>query len=479
MQYAMDDPLFDIVLLNINYSNHADAAEGLVPPLGLCYISSYLKNLSIKSKIIDANALNLKEEEIIGLLAKYRPRAVGISATTPTIVKAYETIDCIKSFFPGMVVIIGGPHPSALPRQTLEENKNIDIVVKGEGEITTRELVAAIKKNEGYRGIKGIIYREGTEIRVNPQRERIVDIDQLPFPDRSDLPIHKYRPSIKWYQRTPFTTIMTSRGCPNDCIFCASKNILGRTVRFRSPENVIAEIKLLIEQFGIKEIIFYDDTFTHNKKHAQRICECMLREKLDITWGCLSRVDKVDKPLLELMKKAGCHILSYGVESGNQEMLRRMRKKTKLEQIREAIKATTEAGIDISTSFVFGVPGETKASMEETIRFALEIDPLFAQFYRVVPFPGTDLFTMYLEQNAGEKIKWQEFLEVGNSDNLIKLDTITTADFNRLLKESYKRFYLRPSKILKILYKMSTPYKIQGLLRAFAAFMGIVVKKKQ
>ncbi len=469
---------YDVILINPNIREATDSGEGVLPPLGICYISSYLKSKGVSCRIIDANALKLDESMVIEMINESKPLIAGITATTPVIEKAYGLAAKIRASVPRTKLMLGGPHASVLPEQTMDECSRIDFIVCGEGELTVHELVTTLKNGGTLENIKGLCYRSGGAVIRNTPRERIENLDSLPFPDRSDLPMNKYLPSIKWFNRTPFATLMTSRGCPNDCIFCASKQILGRAVRFRSISNIIEELKELISLYGIKEVMFYDDTFTLNKRHAEDLCDAIISEKLDLTWGCLSRVDRVDGPLLEKMKKAGCHIMSFGIESGSEIMLNQMRKKITLEQIKNAVKAAKQAGINTSASFVFGVPGETEQTMEETINLAVEIDPLFAQFYRVVPFPGTDLYSIWKNQQFSASFSWKDFLEVGNAQNLIKLDSISAEKFNQLLKLSYKKFYFRPKKIIELAFKMSSPYKLKGLLIAVMAYLKLIVIPK-
>ncbi len=470
--------MLDILLINPNNSEISDFGEGILPPLGICYISSYLKSKKIKSEVLDANALNLSIQDILETVESKQPKIIGLTGTTPLILRIYKLASKIKESFPDIKIVVGGPHVSVLPERTLKECSSIDMIVRGEGEITSYELVTAIKNQSPFDGIDGLAYRKNEKVLLTSPQTRILNLDSLPFPDRSDLPIKKYMPSIKWFNRAPFATVMTSRGCPNDCVFCASKLILGRAVRFRSPQNVLKEIRELKNKYGIKEVMFYDDTFTLNKERIYELCDLFVKSNINITWGCLSRVDRIDEDLLSKMKEAGCHIMSYGVESGSERMLGIIRKNVKLDQIEKAIKTTKDVGIKTSASFVFGVPGETKESIEKTINFALKIDPLFAQFYRVVPFPGTDLYNVYLEKNGDKEIDWQSFLEIGNAKNIIELKNINEEEFGKLLKESYRKFYWRPKKIIQIFFKMLTPRKFKGLLIAAYAFLLLSLKKK-
>lgn len=469
--------MLDILLINPNFSKNADLAEGIIPPLGLCYIAAYLKQQGLKTKIIDANALRLTDYQLMSFIEQEEPMTIGISATTPSIVNAYQLANEIKKNFSQIKIILGGPHATTLPEKTLAENQNIDFTVRGEGEITTFNFLRALKEGTPLAGVKGIAWRQGDKIILNEPQAAIADLNFLPEPDRSDLPINKYIPSSKWFNRSPFMTVMTSRGCPNNCIFCSS--IFGRATRFRSPQNVLAEIKNLISDFGIKEIIFYDDTFTLNKSRIHELCDLFIQNKLDITWGCLSRVDRVDEELLKKMKKAGCHLMCYGIESGSEEMLKVMRKNINLRQAEEAIRQTKKAGINTSASFVFGVPGETKETMQKTIDFSLKINLLFAQFYRVIPYPGTDLFNIYLQQKQSATINWGDFIGLVDTKNLIKLDSINEEDFNYYLKKSYRKFYLRSRIICQLFLKMLSHHKIKGLLIAGFFFIKFFLLKKR
>ncbi|MFH0852536.1 MAG: radical SAM protein [bacterium] len=469
--------MLDILLINPNSSKNAYLAEGFVPPLGLCYISAYLKQHGFVTRIVDANALRLEDQELLSLIEKEKPLAIGLSAITSSIVSACELAHEIKKRFAEITIVLGGPHPTILAERTLAENGQFDIIVSGEGEITMMNFLYALKEKKSLESVKGIVWRRAGKIVVNESQPFIADLDSLPEPDRTDLPIGRYVPSVKWFNRTPFTTMMTSRGCPNNCIFCVS--IYGHTVRLRSPQNVLAEIKNLISQYGIKEIMFYDDTFTLSKSRVHELCDLLIESKLDLTWGCLSRVDRVDEELLRKMKKAGCHLMCYGVESGSEEMLAIIRKNINLKQVEEAFRLTKKVGIDCSASFVFGVPGETKETMQKTIDLALKIDPLFAHFFRVVPLPGTELFDVYLKQRQSSLVNWSDFDALGNGDNLIKLERVSEEDFSYYLRKSYRNFYLRPRKIIQIFFKMLSLHKIKGLLIASYFFIKFSFLKRK
>ncbi len=254
-------------------------AGAIVPPLGLAYIAAYLRENNVQVKIIDCTPLHLTIRNLADVIRKEDPTIIGISSTTPLISKSIEIADMVKKARPDVTVILGGPHATAQGKEILTTSKSIDIVVVGEGELTMLDLVNEFeKRNMNLENVTGIIYKEQDKIYVNKPRPFIENLDELPFPARDLLPMNKYKPSIKWYYRIPFTTMITTRGCPFKCIFCDSHLTFGRRTRFRSVTNVVDEIEEVVAKWGVKELIFYDDTFTLNKKYVNEICELILKK---------------------------------------------------------------------------------------------------------------------------------------------------------------------------------------------------------
>jgi anaerobic magnesium-protoporphyrin IX monomethyl ester cyclase len=268
--------------------------------------------------------------------------------------------------------------------------------------------------------------------------------------------------------------MITSRGCPYNCLFCDSHLTWGRKVRFRSAGNVVDEISMLVDTMGIKELIFYDDTFTLLKKRSDEICRSMRKEKMDLSWGCLSRVDRIDKSTVSLMKKTGCHMMSFGIESGSQKMLEIMRKGINLDQAIAAMKLVRKERIDSTASFVLGIPGETKETMLETIEFAKRLNPTYALFFRAIPFPGTDLYFLGKSKGLIKNFDWENYTEdytQKKEDPLLRLDNMTEEEFSRLLHKAHREFYLRPGKVLEFLPKMTTWGSIKAYSGAFKTFL--------
>ena len=459
-----------VLLISPSYRDMAGPAGAIVPPLGLAYIASYLRENNVQVKIIDCTPLHLTIRDLADVIRKEDPTIIGISSTTPIISKSREIADMVKKVRPDVTVILGGPHATAQGKEILAASKSIDIAVVGEGELTMLDLVNELEKRDmNLENVMGIIYKEQDKICVNKSRPLIENLDELPFPARDLLPMNKYKPSIKWYYRMPFTTMFTSRGCPFNCIFCDSHLTFGRRTRFRTAQNVVAEIEEVVAKWGVKELIFYDDTFTLNKKHVNEICELILKKDIDITWGGLARVDTIDEKLFKKMKNAGCHIISFGIESGSEEMLRIIKKKITLQQAEKAIELTKKVGIESAASFILGIPGETHETLQKTIDFAKKIDPTYAEFFNAVPFPGTELYQNLLNQNKLTNFSWENYTELHNAP-VIELESFTKKELEHMSKKAYRTFYFRYSKIYEYMSKMTSVHRLNGYLRALKTF---------
>ena len=389
-----------VVLVNPPYGRRAAPAGAVTLPLGLAYITSYLLEAGIPTQLVDCTPRGLGMKQLEQLLIHEEPDIFGITATTPMINAAIQVSRLVKSLDHPAWVVLGGPHASAFGEQALKQFDTIDIIVRGEGEHTMLELIKELEKAKPELDtVAGISYQKDGSTFTTPARPLIEDIDSLPFPYRDPDTMKRYRPSIKWYHRMPFTTMITARGCPFRCAFCSCHLTFGRKARLRSAENVVREIEELVQVQGVRELIFYDDTFTLNKKRVHEICDLLLERNIDITWGCLSRVDTVDEALLRKMRLAGCHMISFGVESGSDTMLQIMKKGTTSSQARSALALARNVGISTTATFIVGVPGETRETLNQTINFAGEVNPTFAEFFRLIPYPGTEFFDTFSEQN--------------------------------------------------------------------------------
>lgn len=415
-----------------------------VPPQPLIYLGAYLRQQNIKCSLLDANALGLDIDETVRRITQEDPEYVGI--TSPTMLISTSAMLCskIKQKNPDIVTIVGGPHISAEPQKTMSLYKDIDIGVLGEGEITLNELLPALKNKEALALVKGIIYRQNGSLTVTGKRPFIEDLDTLPLPAWDMLP-----DLMKWYQqssaridRLPNISLISSRGCPFQCIFCA-RNVFGNVTRKNSAGYLIRTIKHLIAEYKIKSISFEDENFVIYKDRLKEFCRLMIDEKLDITWDCASNIRAVDFDTLKLMKSAGCWQINFGIESGSQRILDFIKKNVTLQEIKTALTMTKNAGILTKGYFIIGHPTEDASSIEETIRFIKGIDLDIFQMSYMVPFPGTDLYRM--------AERYGEFKNSWDSMNiwmpLFAPNGLTRQELTRGSKRAYRAFYFRPRPI--------------------------------
>lgn len=421
------------------------------PPLGLGYVAAVLEQDNHEVKILDMPAENTTEDELKKLLSTFSPDVIGINATTPTIAYAKKIAEICKQTT-DVVILMGGPHPTSAPEDCLSD-KNVDIVIRGEGELTIKELVQNL---DNLKDVKGISYRNNGEIIHNSQMELIKDIDSLPFPARHlfNIRVYKHLDAI----RNPITTILTSRGCPYACTFCSSRHIFGRIFRPRQTKSVVDEIQMLVEEYGIREIHILDDAFTLDQDRAISICDEIIKRGLnkEMVWCTPNgiRVNCVSKKLLEKMKEAGCYKVSFGVESGNQKILDVVKKGITLEQVRNAFKLAKEVGLETWAFFIFGLPGETKETIRNTIEFAKEIDPDVAKFHLLLPLPHTEIFDLYNKEGWITDYDFTHY-EM-HTKPVISLPNLPENELLKLYKQAYREFYLRPYYLFKQFRKSIT-----------------------
>jgi len=442
--------------MNIILINPPQATQYSQPPLGLAMVATVLEKNGYLVKILDLPALRLFENSLPAIIRREKPDVVGITAMTPTISSAVSVAKKVKESDSNITVVLGGAHATILPEETLQSTPEIDIIVRGEGEQTTLELVKALEKDpSNINHILGITYRKGDSMKSNPPRAPILDLDVLPFPAFHLLPIRRYRLHPPFGRRTPVMPIITSRGCPYRCIFC-SKSVFGKKYRSNSSAYVVDEIRHLNEKFGVKEIKFYDDVFTLDKKRVIAISRQLKEQEIDIPWTCETRVNLVDRELLGVMKDAGCYMIAYGVESGNQGVLNSLKKDITLEQAIKAFKLTHEAGIETVAYFMIGSLGETPKTIMETIKFAKKLDPDFVQFSISTPYPGTRLYCLAVKEGYVPE-KWDEYVYadlkfVGNPP--FKTKNLSSQELGKWNKKAYVSFYLRGGYVWKRLKKM-------------------------
>jgi anaerobic magnesium-protoporphyrin IX monomethyl ester cyclase len=443
------------------------------PPLGLAGIAAVLERENYQVEVLDANALQLSDAEIVGEVGD--SDVIGITAMTPFINSAIKVIKEVKKEKPGATVIAGGAHVTVLPEETLRNVPEIDIIVRGEGEQTAVELYDVLKSGGNLQGVRGIVYRDNGMVKSTPMRPPIVDMDSLPFLAYHLLPLPRYKPHPPHGRKLPFMAMLTSRGCPYNCIFC-SKPIFGRKLRSQSPQRTTSEIKYLEGKFKIKEIAFYDDIFTLDTKRTIKLAREFKKHNLNIPWTCETRVDLVTEEILKSMKEAGCYMIAYGIESGNQTVLDNLRKKITIEQVRRAVEMTHDIGIQSVGYFMLGSPGETPATIRQTINFAKDLPLDFAQFSITVPFPGTDLYSLYLKQGINNE-NWDNFIYANLRSAgapVFETASLSKSDLQKWSTTAYKEFYLRLSYIWDRLRKIGSPGNLKTNIRGLGMFWDMV-----
>jgi len=438
----------------VDYARMFGKASTTAPsmvPLNLLYLSAYLESRNIPVKILDGQIHDLDKQNLVRHIGQFNPNVVGISCATPLVYPAHRIAKTVKAVSRQMTVIMGGPHPTILPEETIAD-ENVDIVVRGEGEITLFELVTAIENGSSLNSILGITYRDNGNIVSTQNRPLKTDLDSLPLPSRHLIPIGKYRPQIDIYSRLPWTHMLTSRGCPYKCIFCASRQISGHKYRVRSPEKVVEEIDLLVNQYSIRNIGMADDNFIVDRKRTERICDMLIKEGYNRTvdWSCALRADKVDQSLLKKMRAAGCRCICVGIETGSQRLMNILKKHLKLEKVEEGVKMMRKAGIKVRGTFMLGIPTETEEETLQTINFAKKLNLDFAKFNIITPYPGTELYEMAKERGLVGDDTWARLIPgigFSEAEPVFVPEGRDPKELKAKQRRAARTFYLRPRPI--------------------------------
>ncbi|MEE9150955.1 MAG: radical SAM protein [Thermoplasmata archaeon] len=365
----------------------------ITEPMGLAYLAGSLKSNQLPVEILDAPAMGFQINAVADRVSDGRFHLVGITFLAPMFDVVRDLTRRIKGSCHQVKIIVGGSHPTALPKRTLNELPDVDFVCVGEGEKTIVDVVKYLNGENEIEKINGLVYRQGKDIVENLPRKFESDLGSIPKPARHLLPTEEYQlTASRTKGSTHCPTIIVARGCPFDCQYCSHP--FGRTFRHHSVDRMIEELKELKRDYNVDQVNFEADTLTLNKRFIRELCEGIVQRGLDIRWTCESRVDTVDEYMLKVMKDAGCWQISYGVESGSQRLLDLIHKGTTKEKAMETFALTKKPGI--RGFFMLGLPTETAEESMETIQFAKELDPLWAQFTITVPYPGTPMFNNWI-----------------------------------------------------------------------------------
>jgi radical SAM superfamily enzyme YgiQ (UPF0313 family) len=427
-----------------------------LPQLGYAYLAATLRTRGIVPRIVDAPAEEIDDDEVIRRVRESGARVVGLTATTMSVCAAARVAKRVKAELPGVTTILGGTHMTAAPRETLERFAEFDFGAVGEADWTIVEVMESILGGDerALDRVAGLYLRRDGEIVATPPRPGVEDLDALPQPAFDLMPeiATHYRPAPNSYRRLPATSLITSRGCLFECAFCDT-SVGGKKVRAYSAARCMDLVRELQERYGVREIIFHDDIFTFHRKRLIEFCNELIAQKVDLTWSCVSRVDTVTREVLELMAKAGCWQIAFGIESGSQEILDLLNKGTTLERIRRTLEWCREVGIRSRGYLMIGVPGETHETIRATIEFikTIALDDFHVSYF--CPMPGTAL-----AHAAVGKGTWDpDWAKMSGWYPVFIPNGLTAADLERGHRAMFREFYFRPKIMLSHLSRYRDP----------------------
>lgn len=454
----------DIVLINPYPEDAYGINEGTIePPLGLGYLAAVTEKAGFTCKIIDANILKLKLIDVWKLIKRGRPKIVGISVNLYSYQVSLKLADKIKKILPTTIVILGGPTPTSSPEKIMQHCK-ADAVCIGEGEETFTEILNNLGKNKHlFKNVAGIIYRLGDKIIQNKPRDFIKNIDTIPYP------AYHLFPSLSVYKtravKKPAAPILTSRGCPFQCVFC-SKDVFKFSCRMRSPKNVIGEIDMLVKKYGVKQIDILDDNFTINRARTLKILNLLIKKNYDLHINLQSgvRTEGIDKIIINKMRKANIFKIPFGIESGDPLILQKIKKQLDLKRVIRCAELAKKAGMQTYGFFILGLPGDNQTTMQRTIDFAIKMNPNIANFTIAIPFPGTELYNV-VKKEGHFLVNIDNGINAGFYANQVfyELPGMNSSEVLEYYKKAMRSFYFRPTKILEIILSMKSMSEFQWL----------------
>lgn len=431
-----------------------------LPPADLMYLAAVAEKQGFEAKISDYSQSGDYEED----LREFKPDYLVVNIATPTLEHDLDAVKKAKEICPNITTVAKGAAFLTLGEKIVSEHNELDFGILGEAEDTLKDILDNKPKNN----ILGIYYKENDEVKFTGKRPFIEDLDSLPFPARHLVNNNIYRrPDNNKVQ----ATIKVSRGCPFHCFFCLATPVSGAKVRRRSPENIVAEIRECVEKYNIKNFLFWSDIFNIDKDWTMKLCQAIIDSGLKITWSANTRADTADYEMAKIMYKSGCRLVSIGVESGSQYMLEKMGKKITLNDVRRTVKVFKKAKIRIYNYFVIGLPWETEETVEETIKFAIELNSDFISFYTATPLPGSRFYDYALEHNLFDK---ETSFENAYYYPAVNTHNLTRERVFELHKAAVKRFYLRPLYILKMLFRIRSFEEVKNY---FTAGMNVLLRK--
>ena len=440
--------------------DYVDDNRGFTPPMGLLYIQAAVERSPHESVFIDANLHGWSHEEAARQILAQQPDLIGFQAMTFTLLDVCLTAKEIKKIDPRVKIVVGGPHPTIFPRETANL-EYIDFAFAGEGEVGFPVFLNVLHDPAAWASVSGLAYKNGDQTIYVPSKGLLSNLDSIAYPARKSSCYREYSSVLA--RKNPITVMISSRGCPFNCVFC---NRMGRKYRCHSAEFVLGEIETILE-LGIEEIFIHDDTFTIKRDRVEKICNGIIERGYDITWEARTRVDCVDEELLALMRKAGCYRLSFGVESGSEKVLKSIRKGIDLAQVEKIFASCKREGIVSLADFMFGNLDEEREDIEKSIQLVGKINPDYVQYSICSPYPGTPLYQIGLEMGLIREDIWQKFAENPLQDfhSPIWTQNFSEEELRIITKEAYRKFYMRPTVILREIMRINSLSKFNTMAR--------------
>jgi len=418
---------------------------GAAPPLGMLYIATILRREGIDVSMIDEAAQGFSMKDTVNWVKKEDPDILGFSTLSSSGRKAAITAEAVKKENPNLTIVFGNFYATFNAERILKKYPSIDVIVRGEGEYTTLELVKYLEKGRNLKEVSGITFRKRDQIVSTSDRPLIKDVDSIPFPDRGLLEV-EYHNTTAGINVAPkkFSSFVSSRGCVFQCRFCGCRRLARNLWRSRSVENILEELHLLASE-GYRQLMFVDDNFTLNPKRVIKLCRRIRQEKVDIEWISEGRVDQCPYEMIREMVKANCRMIYFGIESANQKVLDYYNKQATPEQAKIAVKNARKAGVDVIVgSFILGAPNETRQDIQNTLKFAEKLEVDIPQFNILAAFPGTDIWDeLKMKGLLNEDQYWETGILVPN----FSPDAVPCEEIERMIHEKYRHFLLRPSYI--------------------------------
>ncbi|MFA6291318.1 MAG: radical SAM protein [Victivallales bacterium] len=470
--------IYPYVSVTERYGADIGDIGGRQAPLGILYLSSSLKKLGHEIRLIDAEAERLSDDSVIERLKDFRPECVGISITTVAYGNSLRLADSIRKNFHGVRIVAGGPHVTANPSESIADSA-FDFGICGEGELTFAELLENMDAPAKFAGIRGLVHRSSANgILVNDRREQIQDLNELQYPDRDALAdIKLYRPPIGCYREDFVVSLITSRGCPYGCIFC-DNNTFGRKIRYFTPEYVVGEIESVLKKFNAKELTFVDDTFPSNRNRFMRILGLIKERAVVFSWTCMANANDLDEEMLKLMRETGCWQIAVGIESGDDEILKFIRKGITTERVREVAYIADRAGIMVKGFFMLGHPTETAASLRKTRDFALSLPLSDVVCTIATPIRGTDLYVLASSGKYGKFNASADSSKFNYWEPVFVPDGLSEGDLYAAQRDFYKSFYLRTPVLFRQLKKIRSLRILGRTLKVLMKILGMKSKIK-